>query len=476
MASSTVPRADDEPGWRTRRSAVRLAPRRLTSGAATAGASVPINLGGLFEGIRYPRYAFAFAVALIGTLAIRVHELVPASGAVHPTIVIAVLSLLLLFPNASVESLKQAMGDVSFKLTLMYVGWAAAMVPFSYWPGSSVSMLTGFVPPLLVMMMAILLLKPDERNLDRIGLAFVVLAMLEIGGLRMLGYQTWDGRLVGYGTFDSNDHASIAALAFPFAAALIVRGHGWRRLLGIAAGGLFIASMGWFNSRGGTLAMGTGILTLILVQAGSRKLKLLLFAGIAGTIFWVTAPPQYRAKIEGLTNLEDDYNLTDYYGRKAVWARARGYVVQHPITGVGIAAFPVAEGATLTDIGSHGKWSATHNAYLQAFAELGVPGGTVFVLLLLTGLRRALLVARPPGGKATVRRGRPEYLASLAAFCAGAYFLSHAYFFVVFCLLAMIAFATRVAASGNAAVAGSRGAYLGPALAVASRSRVHPAS
>ncbi|HET6680176.1 MAG TPA: O-antigen ligase family protein [Gemmatimonadaceae bacterium] len=475
MASSTVPRVDDGPGWRTRRSLARMAPRQLAAGAAQATAARPLALGSLFGGIRYPRAAFAFSVALIFTLAIRAHELVPASGAIHPTIVLSVLSLLLLFPGASAESLKQAMGDVSFKLTLCYVGWAAAMVPFSLWPGSSVSMLTSFVPPLLVMMLAILLLKPDEHNLDRLGLAFVVIAMIEIGGLRVLGYQTWDGRLMGYGTFDSNDHASIAALAFPFAAALVVRGRGWRRLLGMAGGALFIAAMGWFNSRGGTLAMGTGILTLILLQPGSRRLKLLVFAAIAGTAFWLTAPPQYRAKIEGLTNLEDDYNLTDYYGRKAVWARARGYIIQNPVTGVGISAFPVAEGASLTDAGSHGKWSTTHNAYLQAFAELGVPGGTVFVLLLLTGLRRALLIARPPGGKANIMRGRPEYLASLVAFCSGAYFLSHAYFFVVFCLLAMIAFATRVAAIGNPAVATSRGAFLGPALAIVSRTRAHRA-
>jgi hypothetical protein len=83
---------------------------------------------------------------------------------------------------------------------------------------------------------------------------------------------------------------------------------------------------------------------------------------------------------------------------------------------------------------------------VQAYAELGVPGGTIFVLVLLTAAGIGLRFAR---GRQWVARGemhRPEYLASLVAYASGAYFLSHAYFPPLFGLLGIIALADRVIA------------------------------
>jgi hypothetical protein len=118
------------------------------------------------------------------------------------------------------------------------------------------------------------------------------------------------------------------------------------------------------------------------------------------------------------------------------------------VLGVGAGNFYIADGAGKQEQGLTGKWSTAHNAYLQAYVELGIPGGTVYIVMLLAGAAFAL----PLWGPQRRRRGRsppvtlyrPEYLASMAAYSAGAYFLSHAYFTPLFVLLGMIALSVEV--------------------------------
>jgi O-antigen ligase len=145
-----------------------------------------------------------------------------------------------------------------------------------------------------------------------------------------------------------------------------------------------------------------------------------------------------------LTNLDQDYNNTEPTGRKAVWERGRGYIRQNPLVGVGVGNFPIAEGQTLDEAQQHGKWSTAHNAYIQAYAELGLPGGTILVVLLVSGAIIGVRYARGVRfGDETVTR--PEYIASVASYAVSGIFLSHAYFSPMFALLGLLALADRVA-------------------------------
>jgi O-antigen ligase len=151
-----------------------------------------------------------------------------------------------------------------------------------------------------------------------------------------------------------------------------------------------------------------------------------------------------------ITNLEDDYNTTAETGRKAVWRRGRGYIREKPLLGVGLGNFPIAEGQALEAANSRGKWSAAHNAYVQAFAELGLPGGTLLILIIVSGSVVGVRFARG------VRFGdeivtRPEYIASVASYSVSAIFLSHAYFSPYFALVGLIALADRAAQFGATA-------------------------
>jgi O-antigen ligase len=403
----------------------------------------------------FPPAALYYAIALTGIVAIRTHELIAFVSFVRPALTLSLLAVAAVVFRATPRARTVAMRDIAFLLTVAYWGWALITSPLSLWRSASITFAVSTSIPGIVLVLATLLAPPTQRSIDRMQVAFVAFACIHIVGLRFLGNDGNFGRLSGSGAFDSNDLASIAAITFPFAITLLLRQKGWARVLGLAGAALTLASMEWFNSRGGTLAMAAGILTLVLLQPGRRRWAMLGLVLVGGTAFWLTASSEYRGRITGMTDLKDDYNLTDYYGRQQVWARARRYIRENPITGVGINAFPVMEGLTLKAMGKGGKWSATHNAYLQAYAELGVPGGTIFVFLLGTGLVRAYRLARPKDRAGGAAGSRPELLASLVAFCSGAYFLSHAYFYAAFALIAMIGLATFVAARQSAGVPAS---------------------
>jgi O-antigen ligase len=394
-----------------------------------------------------------YAVAFVGIVAVRAHELVPIVGILRPALTLSILCLAILVFRAEKVARTAALNDIAVKLCAAYFGWAILAAPFSQWPKAAMMFAITTGLPAIAMMLAILLSPPTQRSLDRLTIGFVSFTSIHIIGLRFLG-SDGTGRLVGEGAFDSNDLASLAAISFPLAVSLILRFKGKIRLVGIVGTAMSLAGMQWFNSRGGTLAMLAGMMTLIVLQKGNRRWALLGLVVVGGAITWFSASQDYRDRIVGISNLDNDYNVTDYNGRKQVWQRGRGYIASYPLTGVGANQFSVMEGMTLRANGQHGKWSAAHNAYVQAFAELGIPGGMIFVAVLAVGLARARRIAQPKEPPSTGIRPRPEYLAALAAFGSGAYFLSHAYFYALFALTGMISLAIGVNARQVAAATG----------------------
>jgi O-antigen ligase len=402
-----------------------------------------------------------YAIAFVAIVAVRVHELVPIVGLLRPALMLSLLSLAALVFRAEKAARAAALNDIAVRLCAAYFGWALLTAPISLWPTAAIMFAVSTGLPAVVMLLAMLLSAPTQRSIDRLTIGFVCFSATHILGLKFLGVDN-GGRLAGAGAFDANDLATLAAMSFPFAVSLILRHKGKIRFVGIAGAVMSLAGMQWFNSRGGTLAMLAGMMTLIVLQKGNRRWGLLGLVIVGGAITWFTAPQDYRDRIIGIGNLDNDYNLTEYEGRKQIWQRGRGYILESPLTGVGINQFPVKEGETLKELGRHGKWSAPHNAYLQAFAELGIPGGCIFVAVIAVGLIRAKRLAMPKEPPSTGIRPRPEYLAALVAFASGAYFLSHAYFYAMFALTGMISLATGVNARAVAA-ASNGGIPLPPA-------------
>jgi O-antigen ligase len=302
--------------------------------------------------------------------------------------------------------------------------------------------------PAVLLFLGCMLVRPNRATLERVQLAFVALVLFFATYAQVFGH-SWAGRLRPLGgSFDTNDMAALMALAFPLSIGVLVRSNrGWPRVLAVTAMVALVLGVVATGSRGSTLALVAGALVFALPLRGGRGVVVWVGLIAGGLLAWNRASPDFRSRMLSLTELENDYNYTADTGRKAVWARGRGYWRANPIAGVGAGNFIVAEGGFNATSGRTGKWSAAHNAYIQALAELGTVGGGLFIAMLLAAARSALPLwwSGRPNGRAPPRLNRPELLASLATCASAAYFLSHAYFTPLYGVLGIIALADRVA-------------------------------
>jgi O-antigen ligase len=231
-------------------------------------------------------------------------------------------------------------------------------------------------------------------------------------------------------------------MAFPFAIAAAFRATAKMRLVAVLTAAVCAFVLVRTGSRGGTLAFAVGGLVFLLGLRGRRRAIAFGAVVVAMALGWQLAPQDYRDRVASMTSVEDDYNYTAYSGRRQIWSRAVGYIVEHPIAGVGAGNFPIAEGDFAAASGIVAKWSAAHNAYVQAFAELGLVGGVLFCSLVLLTFHRSWRLWRQ--GESRTRWKCPELFPSVCAFMTSALFLSHAYFYPFFALAGLVALAARV--------------------------------
>ena len=151
-----------------------------------------------------------------------------------------------------------------------------------------------------------------------------------------------------------------------------------------------------------------------------------------------------------------DYNRNAESGRMQIWRRGVGYMLQHPILGVGPNNFQTAEGtlspfAQRQQFGVGVRWNAAHNSFVQAGAELGLPGLVLFLAVIATAFRSLRRSGRRAGA-AVLTDGRQRELtqaltASLIGFTVGAFFLSLAYSEMLYTLVALVVGLERVTAA-----------------------------
>ena len=218
-------------------------------------------------------------------------------------------------------------------------------------------------------------------------LSFFSLFVFEISR----GSGSYVTRLNDLYTYDSNDLGVVMMVGLPLTLLLVTVERGTKRwvllpiLIGIAA------TMARSGSRGGFLGfVAVGLAGLILVKDVSAARRLLVLAA-ASIALAVGAPAGYWKQMATILSPKEDYNYTDIDGRKAVMERGIGYMTQYPAFGLGINNFARAEcsiSPKLASLRINGpiRCTAPHNSYLQAGAELGVPGLLIWVSLVIGGI------------------------------------------------------------------------------------------
>ncbi len=413
--------------------------------------------GGREASVGLRRATFLFLLIVV----FKLHSMLPPLP--RPALLLAPFMLWMAWNQSSPAERQQLSRNRMLQGVVAYFAWGVLTIPTSVFRGQSFDVALGLVP-LVLMVVAVGLLPAALKSVD-----LLLMTILTGGGLLGLGSLAWNnrtmGRLSAPAMFDPNDLGAVMAATAPIALGLILRAKGWKRLVAIGVLIVCAWTLVQTSSRGSSIGFAVGILAVILATGGGRRAGGLAILLVGGAIFMANLPESYRERMANVG--ETDYNTTDYYGRKAVWRRGTGYALANPLLGVGLGAFQVAEGNTLAEMGRPGRWMNAHNGYVQSLAELGFPGGLIYVSLIVGGivvaLRHTSLARRQ---KPPPQDARPEIFGAMMGLAVAGFFLSFAYFAMWYLLWALASLLSRIPvglpqfASQAAAPTAARGASM----------------
>ncbi len=174
-------------------------------------------------------------------------------------------------------------------------------------------------------------------------------------------------------------------------------------------------------SRGGFLGLVAAVAVLVWTLGKRNRFILVILTAVLIASFLIFVPNSYRQRI---TTTADE----SAQARKGELTRSIFLALRHPIFGVGMDNFILYSNTE----------HATHNAYTQVAADLGLPAAVVYILFLITALRR---VRRIPNPEDVEKRKRSlPYLAiglqaSLIGYMVTSFFASVAYLWYIYYLV-----------------------------------------
>lgn len=330
------------------------------------------------------------------------------------------------------------------------VAWAVLTLPFSYWPGGSVSfMLDIYLKALIIFW----LLGNVVNTPGRLRTAAWVLSLLAVplalsgvlsffsGGFLAEELSRGANRIEGYDaplTDNPNDLALMLNLILPLTLALFLdTRRTWLKFLLGAVACLDVVAIIATYSRAGFLTLAVVSLVYLFYLARSRRGTALLFAGLVLCCVPLL-PSSYLHRLDTITDIQAD-ETNSAQTRLSDSIAAAGYVASHPIVGAGIGQDILA----LNQVRGR-TWTKVHDAYLEYAVDLGVPGLLLFLWLLAATLgsaREARRLAHPPelSGLQRIAEGLSV---SLWGFAVAAFFYPDGYEFY-FYYIAGLAIAAR---------------------------------
>ena len=376
--------------------------------------------------------------------------LIPPLAAVRPALVVGTIAIAIHLGERGRR--RRGPWPAGLALAGGLLAWSVITLPVSYWPGGSVTFLTGLYVKTLALFWLVCEVVDTRARLRRLvwGLALmgavpaaVTLSNYVSGtlrGERVLAYETALG-------VNPNDIALLLTVLLPLALGLFAleRRPAMRALLaGVAA--LDAAAVITTFSRGGFLALLVALLLALVI----RRTRLAtagrgLTAAVGGLLLVaaVGLPGGYVAHMATIGDIDADPTGS----AQARWSdmkTAVRYLVSHPVIGSGIGndflALNEARGS---------QWKSVHNVYLQYGVELGLPGLALFVALLVTALRAAGEARRRAaagGDRELAVLARAVWIA-LVTFAVAGLFSTAGYNFP-FYYLAGLAIAARAVAVG----------------------------
>lgn len=239
---------------------------------------------------------------------------------------------------------------------------------------------------------------------------------------------------------DGNDFALSLCILIPMTVAIA---QGTKSRAGrIAAWGtvvVFLLAIVGSQSRGGTL--GAVAVVAFLWLLSKRKIVGLVIMAVAAVAVALYASDAYFDRISTIRNYQSEGSAQ---GRLIAWKASLRMAAERPLSGVGAGHFPVAFGARYMpqDLGPM-PWLTAHSTYFLVLGELGLPGITTVLAIVLGNIRATLVQRRrllqslcdPPVRQSMSLADLLYFVsASMVGFAVAGAFLSAAYYPHVFVL------------------------------------------
>jgi O-antigen ligase len=336
-----------------------------------------------------------------------------------------------------------------FAIPFLMIAVAAIGLPLSLWQGKTLTFITKDFGPSLLLMAAVAISLREAEDINWIAFAHLIGATVYSIYIYLFIPIASDGRLGGGVYYDANDFALLIVASIPFAIYFLrPKVAIWKRLFALFSLALFVQMVIKSGSRGGFIAfICLMVYVVIAFRAIPTRVRLSAVAA-AFLIMTVFGSAAYWTMMQSILHPKEDYNMTSEVGRKAIWKRGIGYMLTHPVLGVGAAAFEQAEG-TLSAISKQYaeenkglKWSTAHNSFVLVGAELGVTGLMLFVTMLGTAFYHLAQIKDGPRGDPLVTAEDSAFAqtltTSLIGFCVAGFFVSGAYFSFLYVLIGLV--------------------------------------
>ena len=351
------------------------------------------------------------------------------------------------------------------KIAALLLAWAVVTIPFSYWPGGSINLLTELYLKTLAIFLLIVNVVSTVSRLRIVAWALTLMSVpLALKGVENFlgGVYVRGGadqavkRIVGYEsalTQNPNDLALMLNLIMPLAVALFLTTRApWPRIGLFSVVALQVVGIVVTFSRAGFLTLAVTLIVSALTSSGRLDRRWTWMVLILAIVCVPLLPAGYVTHLFTITDIDTDPTGSGQE-RWAQQVAAVNYLMGHPLIGAGLGQNVLAMNEMLGP-----AWLVVHNAYLEYAIDLGLPGLALFVLLFVASIRSAgraarLAGARPSGRELAILANGIR--TSLLALAVAAFFSPVAYHFnfYYFAGLAVAARSIAEAAAGAAATA-----------------------
>jgi probable O-glycosylation ligase (exosortase A-associated) len=369
----------------------------------------------------------------------RPYELAPAL-AVFSSIafVFALFTLIAFLPSQLVleGNLTARPREVNLVLLLCLTGLLS--IPLAIDPSEAWATFNDtFIRAILMFIVMVNVIRTERRLKGMILLAIAVSCVLSMAALRdhLTGNLTVEGyRVAGAigGMFGNpNDMALHLVTIFPLVAALYFHKRGpLGKVLYGACMVLMMAGVTVTYSRSGFLGLMCAILVMAWKIGKRNRLAVVMLVVLFMGAFFVFAPGGYANRVASIVSHSRD-RFGSAYSRQALLVRSVLVAARHPLLGIGMGNF------------HHQSFreQVSHNAYTQVASEMGATALVLYVLFIITPLRKLKRVedetfeARRKGSARFYYYLSVGMQTSLIAYMVSSFFSSVAYQWYIYYLV-----------------------------------------